>query len=152
AEGGASRVVAPADDEDVLLRDTEARIGPLRFDEAPTHGLADVDAGVQIIGGPFDRAVAGEDVIDLEIAQLRQTSENVAGAEVDAARIAEHAARHDEIAERDELLTGLLEVPGHRAIGVAGDAQGADLQAGEVEIGVFGDAEVRRDRRMQAVA
>src|SRR5262249_47331992 len=34
----------------------------------------------------------------------------------------------------------------------AGDAQGADLQAGEVEVGVPGDAEVRRDRRVQAVA
>jgi hypothetical protein len=48
-----------------------------------THGSADVDAGAQVIGGPLDRAVAGEDVIDLEGAQLLQAGENVAGAEVD---------------------------------------------------------------------
>jgi hypothetical protein len=56
--------VAPAGDEDVLLSDAEARIGPLRFDEASTHGLADVDAGLKVIGGSLDRAVAREDVID----------------------------------------------------------------------------------------
>src|SRR5207248_1890532 len=97
-EGGAGGALAPADDEDVLPLDVEARVGPLRPDEAPAHGTADVDAGVQVSGGPLDRAVAGEGVIDLEGAQFPQAGEDVPGAEVDAAGVAEHPARHDEVA------------------------------------------------------
>ena len=68
AEGGTGRVLSPADDEHVLLRDAEARVGLLRLDEAPADRLTDVDTGVEVVLRPLDRAVAGQDEIDLQVA------------------------------------------------------------------------------------
>src|SRR5262249_20456455 len=122
AEGGTGRTVAPADDDDVLLRDAKTRIGACRLDEAPADRLADIDARLKIVARPLDGAVARQDVIDLQIVQLLQAGEDIGGAEVDAAGVAEHAPGHDEIAEGNEGLAGFLEVPGHGAGGVPGDA------------------------------
>src|SRR5262249_19810708 len=101
AEGGARGVLPPADDEHVLVRDAKSRIGPLGLDVAPADRLADVDARVKVVFGSFDRAVTWQDEVGFQIAELAQAGEDVGRAEVDAARITDDAARHDEIAEGD---------------------------------------------------
>jgi hypothetical protein len=46
--------------------------------------------------------MARQDVINFQFVQLSQAAQGIGGAEVDAAGVTQHAARHDEIAEGDE--------------------------------------------------
>jgi len=52
-------VLPPADDEHILLGDAKPRIGSLGLDEAPADRLADVNARVKVVRGPFDGAMTG---------------------------------------------------------------------------------------------
>src|SRR5262249_25536385 len=49
AEGGAGRLLAPANDENVFLRDAKTRIGSFRLDETPADDSANVNALLKIM-------------------------------------------------------------------------------------------------------
>src|SRR5262249_47182663 len=136
AEGSGRGADVPGGHDDVLLADAKVRVRPLRRNQAPTAGAGHLDAGVQRIRRTADSAVAGQHHVGLQGLQLPQAAEHVAGAEVDAARVAQHAARHDQVAEGEVRFAALLKTPGHRAVGVPGNAHRPNPEAGQVEVGV----------------